>query len=375
MVNSFDSNLFESVQDRANGMIRNHMKSIMSRHQALIPSARDFVSRDGRFLWFSAVMAPNGFLPGGRRLAVVWDKINNTLSIHRDMQLDGGFLVDPDGGAYWSTANQILYKQPQQTCRVERVLEAPDDMRVFPGRMASVLSYSSDMKSAILDISEADTTTICSLELSSGTLTRWAKLTGGWHSPMSNPRNPEQMLILRSSWKEYANGIEHEIDKDEEDRAMCLWTLNQGGAIKYVPTGSEPVLSAAWSRNGKTIYFCGCTGIYNFNMANNTLTCLSSASATSFDVSGDDNYICYDQPAGDNYPGCAYKWIFLNLHTKKSVTFCDAALLYPSYPSDLTFNPAPKFAFDDNLVAANTVHNGKVTISFADTRRLIDITK
>ena len=373
MIRFMNSTHLNHITDDSLKIVRYQLKNEVSVHQALMPGDKVCFSQDMRYLWFSSVFAPNGFLPGGRRAAAVLDLSDDRISVHRDIQPETGFLVSADGEVYWSTTNQILKKKPEVASAVERVIEVPGDMRTFPGFAASQISYSPDKKSLIVDISEADSVSMCSIELRSSALTRWGKYTGGWHKPMANPCHAEKILFLRKNWKEYATGIRHDVERDESGNLKCLWILNQGGETEYVCTGKAFVTAAAWTSAGDAIYYSTTEGFFSVDHTKNTTECLYKGSVQAFSVSANGRYACLDLCT--SLSGQPSEWVFLDLESGKTILVSAPAAIFPETASEYGLNAQPRFVAGDKLIAFNIAHGAKLTTAFYCTNDLAALLK
>lgn len=371
MIRFLNSTHLNHITDDSLKIVRHQLKNEVSVHQALMPGDKVCFSQDMRYLWFSSVFAPNGFLPGGRRAAAVLDLKDDFISVHRDIQPETGFLVSPDGHVYWSTTNQILKKSPIVSSAVERMIEVPGDMRTFPGYAASQITYSPDKKSLIIDISEADNVSMCSLELKSGTLTRWGKYTGGWHKPMANPGHAEKILFLRKNWKEYATGIRHDVEPDENGNLKCLWVLKQGGETENICTGKAFVTDAAWSNAKDGIYYSTTEGFYRFDPEQNASVCLYNSGIQAFSVSANERYACLDLSGA--LPGQPSAWVFLDLETGKNVLIGTPRHDFPETASEYALNAQPRFVAGDKLIAFNIAEDKKLTVAFYCTNDLASL--
>lgn len=368
-----NSTHFEKVADSAGKVTFYRLKPELSVHQALTPNAEECLSSDNRYLWFSAVYAPNGFLPGGRRAEAVWCLDSDEIVPHRDVQPDHGFLVAPDGSVFWSTTNQILKKAPARDSAVERVLEVPADMRVFPGFAASRITFTADRRSLMIDISEADSVSMCALEHSNGCLTRWNKLTGGWSMPDANPRHEGRVLFVRNEWKEYATGKKHCVERDENGNLKSVWVLNQGGVCECVNTGKLPVYRSVWDNTGDSVLYCTDDGLFSVNPERNVIERIVKDAVRSFSFSANGAYLCYDRVNQTESP--ATDWVFVNLKTGRQASFKAGNTAIPACARGYGVESAPRFVADGKLVAFNMVGNDTVSPAFCCVDELISMTK
>lgn len=368
-----NSTRFEKVTDASGKAAFYRIKPELSVHQTLLPGSGNCFSSDCRYLWFSTVFAPNGFLPGGRRAAAVWDVENDAIILHRDVQPDPASLVAPDGSVFWNTTNQILRKSPALDSAVERILEVPADMRIFPGFAASRITYSADHRSLIIDISEADSVSMCSLEHGNGCLTRWNKLTGGWCMPDADPRHEDRILFIRKEWKEYATGKKHSIERDENGNLKNVWVLNQGGDCKCVKTGKLPVHMAVWNSEGKNVLYCTDEGIFSVNPESDETVCIVRDAVHSFSFSICGKYLCYDKVCKAD--SVASGWVFVNLTNGKNISFDTAESSIPSCARAYGVDPAPRFAADGKVIAFNMIDGKTISPAFCCVQELAALTE
>lgn len=364
---------FEKDADASRKTTIFRIKNEFSIHQTLAPNSGNCFSLDGSYLWFSTVFAPNGFLPGGRRTMAVWCAENDEMALHRDIQPDPGFLVAPDGSVFWSTTNQILSKAPAPGSEVERILEVPADMRVFPGFAATRITYSADHRSLIIDISEADSVSMCSLEHGNGCLTRWNKMTGGWCMPDSNPHREGSILFIRREWKEYATGKKHCIERDGNGNLKSVWILNQGGESKCVKTGQLPVHMAVWDNEGRSILYCTDGGIFSVDPETEETVYIVKDSVRSFSLDNSGKFLCYDKinEAGSLTTG----WVFVNLETRKRFTYDAIESCIPSCARAYGIDPAPRFALNGKVVAFNMIAQNSISPAFCYVHELAELTE
>ncbi|MBQ3669159.1 MAG: hypothetical protein II920_08035 [Clostridia bacterium] len=358
-----DSTLFTVIHEREIETEICILKPEISIHQGLMPGADSFMSEDGRYLWFSAVFAPNGFLPGGRRAAAVWDRESDQLVLRRDIQPDSGFWVAPNGDAVWGTANQILRASPQERSGVRRVFEVPASMRTFPGKAASRISCEAGNKYClIIDVSEADTAVVGSLETQSACFTHWARLTGGWHSPEANPLKAGQALILRGPWHSYSNGENHPLETDADGNCMSLWVIAQGGEAKCLPTGPAPVTEARWSLDGEKIYYTCDNGVFSISTKTEQRERIDAAPARHLSLSSDGAWMCVDHPR-DEREGKAGAWSLINLNNGKRCVFPMPAADRESASSPYETEPAPRFCLNDKYILFNCFEGRALTLA------------
>jgi len=336
-----------------------------------------------RYFWIVCAFPPGGWMEGSAFTTACIDFETDEIYYHPDIPGYGSCCDQETGELYYHTGNLILKKGPKSDSPVTRIAKVPQKYRLFPGNVATHLTFSADKKELCCDIHSGNEMYLTSLNIETGEFTDWLTRHGGWNHAQFNPTDKDVIMFAMEFWQDLKTGTHYIIDYDDNGHRTRTWTIERGDedAVLHTPKFRDQT-HEWWSANGKYIYYCDKfhgVGRINYKTGEHIMHYMPySWHAYS---SMDDLYFCSDKyfPEEDLpfYRGCMTGTLFTNTVTGKNVKMIakNPALYKPDEPCVYHIDPHPRFVFNDKYVAQVTTVTGQVTVAFTPVDQLKELTK
>jgi hypothetical protein len=374
---------FERYAHPETGVVSYLLKNETAPLQKLVYYVSKNTSLDERYCWIVCAHPPGGWMEGSAFTAACIDFKTDEIYYHPDIP-GYGSCIDPDTGElYYHTGNLILKKGPLPDSPVTKIARVPAEWRVFPGRMATHLTFSADKTKLCCDIGSGNDVYITSLDIKAGEFELWHKLHGGWNHAQFNPVDNDLILFAMEFWQDMKTGVHHIIPYNDEGKRTRSWTIRRGEEpVLHLPLHSE-CSHEWWSANGRYIYYCdGKNGVGKIDYYTGEHSMFYTPINSHAHSSADDMFLCADKFSLDDgqpfYRGCATKTAFHNLASGKSIMMMENPAHYqPEEPCAYHIDPHPRFVFNDKYIAQVTTlpGPGKVTVAFTNVEHLKEMTK
>lgn len=344
--------------------------------------ASQSTSKDCRYFWFVCAFPPNGLWEGSAQTMACLDLETDEIYYHPDVPA-GAPAIDPDTGElYYCTQNLVLKKGPQPDSPVTRIGKVPEKYRLFPGRVATHLTFSADKKELFCDISSGNETYLTSLNIQTGEFEHWYTLHGGWNHAQFNPVDKDLALFAMEFWQDLQTGERHRIGANEEGRLTRMWTIRRGEE----PVNHLPVYKEAshewWSGDGRKIYYCDWRyGIGCINLDTQERKIVHPTGYRHGYSTRDDRFFVGDIFEYNDqwkwYRGCATSVNFYNSETHRPIDIItrNPALYTQDDPCVYHIDAHPRFVFNDQYVAFCTTVHGKPSVGFTSVAHLEEMTR
>ncbi|MGI5899895.1 MAG: hypothetical protein ACOX8S_08255 [Christensenellales bacterium] len=364
------SGRFEKYVHPETGVVSYLLKNETAPFQKLFHPASHSATLDGRYCWILCAHPPGGWMEGSALTAACIDFETDEIYRHPDIRGDGACAAPLTGELYFQTDNLILRKGPRPDAQVDIIAKVPAEWRVFPGRMATHLTFSADRTKLCCDIASGNDIYIAGLDIASGEFELWRKLHGGWSHAQFSPADNDLILLAMDRWQDIKTGLHHDIPYDDKGKRARCWTIRRGeNPVLHPPLHSE-CSHEWWSAGGKHIYYCDeQNGIGKINLQTGEHSMFYTSLSSHGHSCADGSFLC----TGKIYPGGAARASFHSIRSAKSVVMLESPAAYHQGESSAyDIGPHPRFVFGDRYIAQSTTLNGpgKLTVAFTNVDQL-----
>jgi len=377
---------FTRVIDPVTGVPHYTLTTRLAAYQQGFYFVNNSMTRDGRYLWFYAAIAP--IYDGLNRNLGFVDFETDEVVICYDVLFDGASpYVDPDTGDVYYTKSKALYRRaPRPDATAERLcyVKIPG----YVAKLATHLTRCSDKSRFFLDIGRSDFGCIQgTVDIETGDFTEWSRAPLGvnMNHGQINPQNDSLALCAYDGWFSLADGTRHRIPFDENGNYERLWTITADGKRKMHPAMHNYATHEWWSGDGKKIYYC-CDnfGIYGIDLqSGEDITILEGVDPWHAHSTNDDMYFIYDEKkleryGGKWYRGCPSALNFLNRKTGKHLVVISEMPENghtPENPNNYHIDPHPRFTENEKYVVFTTTELGGADLAICSVDELLELTK
>lgn len=369
MINLENSKLFEKFIDPVTGVTSYLLVKKPSFITQSFYFTNNSLSPDGRYLWFYCAFPPSGSANYGRFLGRIDFEEDDVSWFPETMFSDASPAIHPvTGEAYWCTHKGIFARGPKKDDKVKTISVFPEwfiKNRV-PYRVATHLTFSSDLKAVNIDAQVGREWIIGEISLETGELTVWKKMDICYNHSQCCPTDRDLHLIAQDWWHDCVTGeMIHYQNR--------VWTIRKNEDPQPLFEGIHKDMTHEWwSKDGKGIWYVDYDrGTCRYDLATKESICAWDRITCHSNCNTDEKYLVADINTYDIEKDKPFEVVFYNTLTKKETAIVSDMTKLVGIKKHYHLHPHPMFIDNDEFIMYTFNDEESTTLALTPMSELI----